>query len=72
MIEHGDSPNFALEETRTFLGCFTIGIRSGFCAGYFDGYLTANMSIFANVDFSHTSAAKEMQESIAAKLYPFQ
>ena len=71
MIEHGDSPNFALEETRTFSGCFTVGIRSSLGSNYFDGYLTANVGIFANIDFSHTSASEEVLELITAKLNTF-
>ena len=64
MIELSNSPGLALEETSAILSNIGVGIVGDFASVDFDRHLLVNACIFCQVDFTHASAAKQMQETV--------
>ena len=68
MIELSNSPGLALEETSPILSNIGVGIVGDFASVDFDRHLLVNACIFCQVDFTHASAAKQMQETVLTQL----
>src|SRR6266705_2191858 len=64
VIELSNCPGLTLEESGRFSGCSAIGGSSSFGPNYLDSYLPMEACILDEIDFTHGTASKRVQDTI--------